>query len=127
VGGVRRIVNLTAAGGCLVMSIVGVITPGIPTVPFVLATGYFLSRSSPRLHAKFRRAPLFGPMLTDYEDLGGLRRSSKLKAIAFTVCIMLITVILSGGSLPVTLVVACMGGLGIYVITRLPAANSVPA
>jgi uncharacterized membrane protein YbaN (DUF454 family) len=127
VGGVRRIVNLTAAGGCLVMSIVGVITPGIPTVPFVLATGYFLSRSSPRLHEKFRRAPLFGPMLTDYEDLGGLRWSSKLKAITFTVGVMLITVILSAGSLPVTLLVACMGGLGLYMIARLPAANSAPA
>ena len=46
----RRLVNLAAAGGCFVMSIVGVITPGIPTVPFVLATGYFLARSSPALH-----------------------------------------------------------------------------
>jgi uncharacterized protein len=126
VGGVRRIVNLTAAGGCLVMSIVGVITPGIPTVPFVLATGYFLSRSSPRLHEKFRRAPLFGPMLIDYEELGGLRWSSKLKAISFTVGVMSITIILSAGSLPVTLLVACMGGLGLYMISRLPTVNAAP-
>ena len=48
--------NLAAAGGCFVMSIVGVITPGIPTVPFVLATGYFLARSSPGLHQRFRNS-----------------------------------------------------------------------
>ncbi len=120
VGGVRRIVYLTAAGGCLVMSIVGVITPGIPTVPFVLATGYFLARSSPSLHARFRRAPLFGQMLTDYEDHGGLRWTTKLKAILLTFGLMAITVILAGPSLPLLLVVTVMGSLGIYLVARIP-------
>lgn len=120
VGGVRRIVNLTAAGGCLVMSIVGVVTPGIPTVPFVLATGYFLARSSPKLHEKFRRAPLFGRMISDYEDLGGLRRATKVKAIAIALGLMAITVVLAGGELPILLVVGLMGSLGIYMVARIP-------
>jgi len=78
VSGGRRIVNLAAAGGCFVMSIVGVVTPGIPTVPFVLATGYFLARSSPSLHNRFKNSPFFGQMVRDYEDRGGIRRSTKV-------------------------------------------------
>ena len=127
IGGVRRIVNLTAAGGCLVMSIVGVITPGIPTVPFVLATGYFLARSSPKLHAKFRRAPLFGQMLTDYEDLGGLRWTTKLKAIGLTLGLIAITVFVAGAALPLLLIATVMGSVSIYMVLRMPTAKTTPA
>jgi uncharacterized membrane protein YbaN (DUF454 family) len=126
IGGIRRIVYLTAAGGCLVMSIVGLITPGIPTVPFVLATGYFLARSSPRMHEKFRRAPLFGPMITDYEDLGGLRWTTKAKAILFTIGLIAVTVVLTGAALPLLIVVAGMGSLGIYLVARIPTVRSAP-
>ena len=41
---VYRLGNLAAAGGRFVMSGVGLVTPGIPTVPFVLATSYFLAK-----------------------------------------------------------------------------------
>jgi hypothetical protein len=120
IGGVRRIVNLTAAGGCLVMSVIGVVTPGIPTVPFVLATGYFLARSSPRLHERFRHSRFFGQMVSDYEDRGGLRWSTKINTILFTVGLMVVTVVIAGASLPLLIVVGTMGTIGIYVLGRIP-------
>jgi uncharacterized membrane protein YbaN (DUF454 family) len=120
IGGVRRIVNLTAAGGCLVMSVVGVVTPGIPTVPFVLATGYFLARSSPALHSRFRNSAFFGGMLRDYEDHGGMRRGTKRNAILLTAGLIAITGFASGFNLPVLIVMGVGGGFGIYMITRIP-------
>jgi uncharacterized membrane protein YbaN (DUF454 family) len=116
----RRYVNLAAAGGCFVMSIVGVVTPGIPTVPFVLATGYFLARSSPTLHERFKRSAFFGQMVRDYEERGGLRWITKLKMILLTVGLIVITVIVAGGSLPLLIVTGAMGGLGIYMLNRIP-------
>jgi uncharacterized membrane protein YbaN (DUF454 family) len=116
----RRLVNLAAAGGCFVMSIVGVITPGIPTVPFVLATGYFLARSSPALHERFRRSRFFGQMVRDYEEHGGLRWFTKLKMILLTAGLIVITVIVTGGSLPFLIVAVGMGGLGVYMLNRIP-------
>ncbi|MBS0261092.1 MAG: YbaN family protein [Planctomycetes bacterium] len=120
VSGVRKLANLFAAAGCFAMAIIGVLTPGIPTVPFVLATGYFLARSSPVLHQKLRRSPFFGRMLTDYEDLGGLRFWTKVRAIAFAASILLVTAVLSAGAWPVVIVVFVMGGLGIYMVARIP-------
>jgi hypothetical protein len=125
-GGVRRMVNLAAAGGCFVMSIVGVITPGIPTVPFVLATGYFLARSSPRLHARFRRSRFFGQMVSDYEDHGGLRWSTKFKMILFTVGLMVVTVVIAGATLPLLIAVGAMGTIGIYLLGRIPTVKGAP-
>jgi uncharacterized membrane protein YbaN (DUF454 family) len=116
----RRMVYLAAAGGCFVMSIVGVITPGIPTVPFVLATGYFLARSSPALHERFKRSRFFGQMVRDYEDHGGLRWFTKLKLVLVTVGLIVISVIIAGATLPFLIVIGTMGCLGIYIITRIP-------
>jgi uncharacterized protein len=124
VGGVRRMANLAAAGGCFVMSIVGVITPGIPTVPFVLATGYFLARSSPRLHERFRRSRFFGQMVSDYEDHGGLRWSTKFKMILFTVGLMVVTIVIAGATLPLLIAVGAMGTIGIYLLGRIPTVRS---
>src|SRR5262245_9157557 len=126
VGGVRRMANLAAAGGCFVLSIVGVITPGIPTVPFVLATGYFLARSSPRLHQRFRNSRFFGTMISDYEDHGGLRWTTKFKMIVFTVGLMIVTVVIAGATLPFLIGVGLMGTIGIYLLGRIPTVKGIP-
>jgi uncharacterized membrane protein YbaN (DUF454 family) len=126
IGGVRRMANLAAAGGCFVMSIVGFVTPGIPTVPFVLATGYFLARSSPRLNERFRRSRFFGTMVSDYQDHGGLRWSTKFKMILFTVGLMVVTVVIAGATLPLLIFVGIMGITGIYLLGRIPTVKGGP-
>ena len=40
--GPKRLLYLALAGGSFMMTLVGLIVPGIPTVPFLLATSYFL-------------------------------------------------------------------------------------
>lgn len=48
VRGPKRLLYLAAGAGSSVMTVVGVLVPGIPTVPFLLSSSYFLARSSPR-------------------------------------------------------------------------------
>ena len=127
VGGVRRFVNLTAAGGCMLMSVVGIVTPGIPTVPFVLATGYFLAHSSPKLHARFRRSKLFGKMVSDYEDYGGVTQASKHRAMLFSAGLILLTLVIAQPSPPLLILIATMGGMSLYLINRLPTLPTEPA
>jgi uncharacterized membrane protein YbaN (DUF454 family) len=117
---VRRAANLTAAGGCFALSIIGVWTPGIPTVPFVLATSYFLARSSPTLHEKFRRSRLFGPMVRDWEVHGGLRLGTKLKLVAITFAIIGVTILVAGISPVLLIVMGVMTGISLFIVLRLP-------
>jgi uncharacterized membrane protein YbaN (DUF454 family) len=119
----HRAANLTAAGGCFVMSIIGFWTPGIPTVPFVLATSYFLARSSPVLHEKFRRSRLFGQMVRDWEERGGLRLETKIKLVAITFAIFGVTIAISGFSLPLLIVMGTMIAISLFVVLRLPTVN----
>ena len=106
------------------MSFVGLVTPGVPTVPFVLATSYFLVRSSPALDARLKRSRLFGPMLRDWEAYGGIRRETKIKIVVLTIGIMAVTLLIVGPSLPILLVAGTMGTLGTVALLRLP---TVPA
>ena len=44
--GAKRVGYLVLAGGAFAMTLVALVVPGIPTVPFLLATSYCLARSS---------------------------------------------------------------------------------
>ena len=84
------------AGGSFVLTLVGLIVPGIPTVPFLLATSYYLVRSSPRLSRLLSRSWFFGPILTDLSKRGGLRPINKIKLIGLTLVLGTVTLVLIG-------------------------------
>ena len=51
---------------CIVFAYIGVITPGIPYSPFVVAAAFCFARSSERAHAWIMNHPVFGPFLTNW-------------------------------------------------------------
>ena len=48
---------------CLVLGVIGVVVPGLPSTVFVLLAGWAAARSSPRLYRWLWYHPLFGSML----------------------------------------------------------------
>jgi uncharacterized membrane protein YbaN (DUF454 family) len=116
----KRPIYLALAGGAFTMTLVGLVVPGIPTVPFLLGTSYLLARSSPALNERLRRTAFFGPMLREWEDRGGLSTRSKARLIGLSAAIITVTVILAPLS-PVSLVVILLiSSLAIYGIARTP-------
>ena len=65
----------------LILAIIGIFLPGLPTVPFLLLTAWFSARSSPRLHQWLHRHPIFGKLLTDWETNKSISRKSKIVAV----------------------------------------------
>ena len=63
----KRGVFLAMAGGALTLTLLGLVIPGVPTVPFLLAASYYLARSSPRLNEHLRHTPFFGPILLELD------------------------------------------------------------
>jgi len=62
---------------CIMLGMVGIVLPVMPTVPFLLVAAWAASRSSPRLHHWLHTHPRFGHLLRDWEDLGIVPRSAK--------------------------------------------------
>lgn len=120
VRGPRRLLYLAAGCGSFVMSIVGLLVPGVPTVPFLLASSYYFARSSHNLHRRLLESRFFGQMLREWETHRAMSRSSKQRLASFTVIIILVTVAIAPLSPVLVLAVAVMSVISLYGIGRIP-------
>ena len=68
---------LTLAGICLLLGLVGIFVPVLPTVPFLIVAAWCASRSSPRLHNWLLSHPHFGRPLRDWDEQGVVPRRAK--------------------------------------------------
>lgn len=122
--GPKRILFLTLAGLFFVLGALGAILPVLPTTPFLLLTSYFLTRSSPRLNRWLLTSRFFGPILKDWQQLGGVRPDVKVKAIFIVLLAVSLSLWLTDLSSTLRWVVATVALIGIAVILRLPTADS---
>lgn len=64
----------------LLLGIIGIVVPLLPTTPFVLLAAALFARSSPRVHHWLLNQRHFGPMIDDWQRYRGMRRSAKRRA-----------------------------------------------
>lgn len=73
------------------LGIVGIVLPGLPTVPFVLLAAYCAARGSRRLHARLLAHRQFGPMIRDWQANGAVSRRSKwLATTMMAICAVIL-------------------------------------
>lgn len=79
---ISRYVALFLACFFLILALIGVVLPGIPTVPFLLLAAWFAARGSERMHRWLYSHPYFGKMLTDWQAHKAISRRSKIIAVS---------------------------------------------
>jgi uncharacterized protein len=78
----------------LVLGLIGIVVPGLPTVPFVLLSAYAAARGSQRLHAWLLAHRRFAPMIVDWQSQGAVSRRAKWLAtimMSLSAAIMFLT------------------------------------
>ncbi len=70
------------AWAALALGMIGIVVPGLPTVPFVLLSAYAAARGSEKLHAWLLAHQRFGPMIRDWQAEGAVSRRAKWLATA---------------------------------------------
>ncbi len=65
----------------LLLALIGILLPGLPTVPFLLLSAGFAARGSKRLHQWLYTHPLLGTQLAVWQQQGAISRRSKLLAL----------------------------------------------
>ncbi|MGH8077629.1 MAG: YbaN family protein [Lysobacter sp.] len=63
------------------LGVVGIVVPGLPTVPLVLLSAYAAARGSQRLHRKLLAHAQFGPMIRDWQAHHAVSRRAKVLAL----------------------------------------------
>jgi uncharacterized membrane protein YbaN (DUF454 family) len=116
----RRALYLVAAAISFGLGIIGIAVPGVPTVPFVLLTSFFLLRGSPILNARLHRSKTFGPMLRDWERHHGVRRRVKLLSFATIAVTLGISLALLSASPAATIGIGLLSLVGLVVVWRVP-------
>ena len=76
-----RWVALILAYLFLALALIGIVLPGLPTVPFLLLSAWFAAKGSERLHRWLYAHPHLGTLLIDWEQQGAISRSSKVIAV----------------------------------------------
>lgn len=75
-----RGILLLVGGLSLMLAILGVALPLLPTTPFLLLSAACFARSSERLHRWLLGHPTLGPFISDWERGGAIRPAAKRAA-----------------------------------------------
>ena len=65
----------------LLLGLIGIPLPVLPSTPFILLAAWFFARSSERWHSWLLASELFGPLINDWEQKRCISRRTKLVAI----------------------------------------------
>ena len=112
---------LWAAGTVsLILGLIGVVLPGLPTTPFVLLAAACYAKASPRLHAWLLNHRLTGPMLRDWEANRSLTRRTKAISVGSMLLMVSVSIWSFRGSVGAQLVLLALGLIGAWVVLRIP-------
>jgi uncharacterized membrane protein YbaN (DUF454 family) len=96
----------------LVLGIVGIVTPVLPTTPFILLSGYCFARGSERFHTWIMRHKYFGPMIRAFRD----EKRIPLKAKIFATVMIVVTMTATALVVKKIFAVAAMASVGVAVV-----------
>lgn len=109
---------------CVALGAVGVVLPGLPTTPFLLAASWLFYRSSPRLQEWLLGSSL-GIYIRNYHKRGGMTRRTKVMVVLLMATMVGCSIHFFIASPTVDYIVAGAGIVGcLVVIFKVPNAKS---
>lgn len=112
--------------GALFMSGVGLVVPGIPTVPFVILTVYFAEKASPTLSRTIMKVPFLGPAIRDWHEHRAIRQVARVQVLTFTAIVVVIALLTAPPSTGMYVAMALLTTLGVYQIFKIPILDEQP-
>jgi uncharacterized protein len=104
----------------VVLAILGVFLPLLPTTPFLLLASACFARGSERLHGWLLNNKLFGTAIRDFEQGKGMPRKAKIMAVTLLWASLAFSVFKASSVIVIALLV-CVGiGVTTYLLAFVP-------
>lgn len=103
---------------CVTLGAIGVVVPGLPTTPFLLAASWLFYRSSPRLQ-EWLLASRLGVYIRDYQRRGGMRPKTKVGVVILMAAMVCCSIVFFIPSPLAKWIVGIAGAIGCAVVTFL--------
>ncbi|MCA9470979.1 MAG: YbaN family protein [Nitrospirales bacterium] len=114
-----RIGIITIGWASLILGVIGIFLPLLPTTPFVLLSAYCFSKSSPKLHQWLLGQPTLGPMIRNWECYGSISRGAKITATVLMVVLFSLSFFVLSISMTLKIgLLAIAGAVLSYIWTR---------
>jgi len=114
----------TAGSLSLILGLIGVVLPGLPTTPFILLAAACYAKASPRLHACLLNHRFTGPLLRDWEAHRSLTRRTKTIAVASMLVMVSFSIWSFHGRPIAQAALVVLGAIGAWVVLRIPTRRS---
>jgi uncharacterized membrane protein YbaN (DUF454 family) len=80
---IKKYLLIAVGSLSLLLGILGIFLPLLPTVPFLLLTAYCFARSSNRLYSWLLQHKTFGSYIYHYQTYRAITRKTKILAVSF--------------------------------------------
>jgi len=78
---IKRIALIFVGWTCVVLGLIGIVLPVLPTTPFLLLAATCFAKSSKRFHYWLLNSPLFGPIIRDWQEKRYIKKKVKVWAL----------------------------------------------
>lgn len=109
---------LYAVGGTvsLVLAILGIVVPGLPTTPFALLSAFLYAKSSKKMYNWILNNKVLGPRIRNYQRRKGVTRKGKIGVILFMTLMVLFSSFVVVNNLSLRMVILSLGLVGLVVV-----------
>lgn len=104
----------------VVLAILGIFLPLLPTTPFLLLASACFARGSERLHGWLLANRLFGTTIRDFEQGKGIPRKAKITALVLLWVSLVYSVFQSSSIVLMSLLIAIGVGVTTYLLVFVP-------
>ena len=104
-----RLLLLCCGHLALLVGLIGIFLPLLPTTPFLLLAAFLYSRASPRFHRWLLDHPRLGVTIRDWSRHGVIRLRAKLLGTVVVIASLSIPLVFQGFAWPLKLLAAATG------------------
>ncbi len=122
--GVVRFWYLAAGHLSIVLAVLGIFLPLLPTTPFLLLAAFCYARGSVRFYSWLLNSPTFGPVIRNWREDRSVELKHKLMAIALITLSISTSVLFFVPNIYGKILLSLLGAAWIVVMLRIPTRRS---